>query len=246
MIPYASVRKLGEVEAGREGTNGFPYVVHKGKKLFFPKKWTPARALKCYREFVERENITSVGSDGYLRKMPHQYQSEKVHVKKGDVVVDVGAAEGLFSLDVAELASKIYLFENDPLWFPALERTFEPFASKTTIIRKTVGACDSRKSILLSTALQNDVGKRTFVKMDIEGGEVGVIEGSRDFLREGKGDIQLACCTYHRKDDATVLERIFREEGFETEFSDGYMLVFSRRLDYPYFRKGIIRAWRAR
>ena len=164
-------------------------------------------------------------------------------IKEGDVIVDVGADEGLFSLDVAERASRIVLFENDPQWFAPLERTFAPWADKTLLVRKTVGDGDTRHSVRLATILRDIPGNGFFVKMDIEGAEVPVISASSDFLRWDK-DIRLACCTYHNAGDAESLERLFREAGYLTEFSDGWMLPTSRHLSPPYFRRGVIRAWR--
>lgn len=246
IFPYPAVRKLETVEIGREGKWGYPYVSHHGKRLYFPKTWTPARMEDTYRIFVEKENITakSVGdNEGYILKMPHKYQGGCVYVKEGDIIVDVGAAEGLFALDVVERVSRIVLFENDPQWFGPLEHTFAPWADKTFLVRKTVGDRDTRHSIRLASALHDLPGDRFFVKMDIEGAEVPVVSASRDFLSWDK-DIRLACCTYHNAGDAEILERLFRETGYFTEFSDGWMLPTARRLSPPYFRKGVIRAWR--
>ncbi len=240
IFPYPTIRKLETVEIGREGK--LPYVLHHGKRLFFPKSSTPARVKNTYRTFIEKENIVSVsGENGFLAKTPHAYQGGSVCIKEGDVIVDVGAAEGLFSLDVAERASRIVLFENDPQWFAPLERTFAPWADKTLLVRKTVGDGDTRHSVRLATILRDIPGNGFFVKMDIEGAEVPVISASSDFLRWNK-DIRLACCTYHNAGDAKSLERLFCEAGYFTEFSDGWMLPTARRLSPPYFRRGVIRA----
>lgn len=39
------------------------------------------------------------------------YLDEDFQVEEGDVVLDVGVAEGNFSMEIIERASKIYLFE---------------------------------------------------------------------------------------------------------------------------------------
>lgn len=242
IFPYPLLRHLGKVQCGRDAASGLPYVLHKERKLFFPKEWTEERIVSTYRAFIERENITAMDGDGYLAQTPHQYQSERCHVQDGDVVVDVGAAEGLFSLDVADKASKIYLFENDPAWLVPLKKTFAPYEEKTRIIAKTVSGQDTRHSIRLDTALKGETAMRVFVKMDIEGAEVPVIEASQDFLAMRR-NLCLACCTYHRAGDADSLEKAFRNLGYATEFSAGWMLALSRQLSFPYFRKGVIRAW---
>lgn len=238
-FPYPAIRSREKVETGRDT---LPYVVHKGHRLYFPKHWTEARAEGQYRHFIEKENLTG---EGYLSKAPHQYQSERVHVRPGDVVIDIGAAEGLFALDAIDKASKIYLFENDPVWVSPLKKTFAPFADKTILISKTVADRDARTSVRLETVLQNERDKGIFVKMDIEGAEMVVLEASRDFLK-GAANVQLACCTYHRASDATNMEKFFQDLGYATEFSDGFTLTLTWQLEYPYFRRGVLRAFKTR
>jgi hypothetical protein len=243
VFPYPSLEPPDPVEIGI--SSGFPFVLHGSRRLFFPKNWTRSKVEKTYRSFVEQENIIGEG-EKYprpLAKTPHQYMGGPVKVESGDVVVDIGAAEGLFSLNIAERASKIVLIENDSQWFAPLERTFEPFQDKTVIVKKAVGDRDSRHSIRLSTALRDVPDDRVFVKMDIEGAEVSVVDASRDLLGSPR-DIRWACCTYHRANDADALEKIFRSEGYSTEFSDGWMLFLHHRLEPPFFRHGVIRAWR--
>lgn len=98
----------------------------------------------------------------------------------------------------------------------------------------------------MSVALCNHLKTReqfAAVEMDIEGAEIPVVSASRDYLRWDK-DIRFACCTYHNAGDAEALECLFREAGYFTEFSDGWMLPTARHLSPPYFRRGVIRAWR--
>jgi hypothetical protein len=78
--------------------------------------------------------------------------------------------------------------------------------------------------------------------MDIEGGETEVVKSCESWMQTGK-EIKFSCCTYHKKDDADTLERLFENNGYYTEFSEGYMLfTYDKLIKYPYFRKGIIRA----
>jgi 16S rRNA A1518/A1519 N6-dimethyltransferase RsmA/KsgA/DIM1 with predicted DNA glycosylase/AP lyase activity len=62
---------------------------------------------------------------GYMEKMPHQYQTSYFQVKKNDILLDVGCAEALFSLDVIDKVKKVILFESDSVWFDPLKATFE-------------------------------------------------------------------------------------------------------------------------
>ena len=58
-------------------------------------------------------------------------------------------------------------------------------------------------------------------------------------------NIKIACCTYHRQDDADTIEKIYNEIGFHYEYSDGYILFsLDPNQKPPYFRHGIIRGWK--
>jgi hypothetical protein len=240
-FPYPQTGRLAQVESGRDPGNGLPFVVHRGKRLYFPRNWTTQRAEGAYRSYVESEGILG---GGYRRKSPHQYQTETFRVEAGDVVMDIGSAEGLFALDVVDTAKRVYLFECDPGWKEALAATFAPHAAKVRIVNKRVGAIDSRDGVRLDTFLEQEAGERFFIKADIEGAEVAVVDASLKWLE--RESVRLCCCTYHRQGDAERLERLLNGIHFQTEFSDGYML-FSRDRDQqrPYFRRGVIRAWKA-
>lgn len=63
---------------------------------------------------------------------------------------------------------------------------------------------------------------------------------SLDFLRQRK--TKIACCTYHRQNDADALAQMLENAGFRTSFSDGWMLLPMNGIRHPYFRRGVIRA----
>jgi len=178
-FPYPQTGRLAQVESGRDPGNGLPFVVHRGKRLYFPRNWTTQRAEGAYRSYVESEGILG---GGYRRKSPHQYQTETFRVEAGDVVMDIGSAEGLFALDVVDTAKRVYLFECDPGWKEALAATFAPHAAKVRIVNKRVGAIDSRDGVRLDTFLEQEAGERFFIKADIEGAEVAVVDASLKWL----------------------------------------------------------------
>jgi hypothetical protein len=158
--------------------------------------------------------------------------------------LDVGCAEGLFALDVVDKVRKVILIESNPIWFEPLKATFEKEMNegKVTLIEKNVGAKDDSRSVTIASVLENEEYESLFIKMDIEGNEIEVVKSCADLLKVNK-DIRFSCCTYHRQNDADVLENIFESSGFRTAFSDGYMLfIYDKHIKYPYFRKGIIRA----
>lgn len=227
-----------EVESGFDDSLRLPYVIHKGKHLYFPHKYSVAQAVEAYKGYICGDRLLGKGED----IAPHQYQSKDFQVHDGDVVVDVGCAEALFSLDVVELASKVYLIERDGIWKAPLRATFAPYKDKAVFVQKLVSDKDSRTTVFLPSLLKSETSSPLFVKMDIEGYEPKVVRTLLPLLRERDG-ITLSCCTYHNNEDAATLEQLFQQVGYRYEFSKGYMLF--ARYDQPaapYFRHGVIRA----
>jgi hypothetical protein len=215
-----------------------PFVIHNGKRLYFPSTWTINRAGNIYKDFIENENILG---GNYREKSPHQYLTDNFCVKEDDIFLDIGCAEALLSLDVIDKVKKLYLIESNPLWYEALNATFAPYRDKVIIINKLISNTNTESTITLSSILKDEELSSLFIKIDIEGYETSVVEASRDILTHAK-DIRMACCTYHKHDDASILANIFSALSYETEFSDGYMLFTYDELKPPYFRKGMIRA----
>ena len=240
MFPYCQVNTLETdcVTAKIDKRNNLPYVLHEGKKLFFPSYWSLKEVSEKYRYYIERENL--VGGK-FASKAPHQYQSDQFKIESGDVLLDIGCAEGLIALDSIDDVKKVYLYEADPLWLPALRATFAPYKDKVVIINKWVGDRDDQTSVTLNSSVQEGADEHYFVKMDIEGAEELVVRGNSDFFRGKK--IKAACCTYHKYEHYENLNNIFENWGYSISSSDGYMLCFMDGVfQWPYFRKGIIRA----
>ena len=214
--------------------HGLFYVLHAGKKkLFFPSFENDYNGLIC------REGLLGTGT---LAKSPHCYQDKDFKVGEGDVLLDVGCAEAIFALDNIEKVAKAYLFESEHVWRQPLRLTFAPYADKTVIINKLVSDRTTRKSIRLVDAVAGEMSgdAHFFVKMDIEGWERTVINGNADFFKKAK--VKLSCCVYHRQDDATVIEKMLKDMGYKTRFSEGWMLPTINGIHYPYFRHGVIYA----
>ncbi len=237
MFPYEAVegrKGVGSLVLAKE--NGLFYVLHNGKsKLFFPK----GSLCDGYEGLVNREGLLGTG---VLAKSPHCYQDAEFKVEKGDVLLDVGCAEAIFALDNIEKVSKAYLFESASEWRKPLRLTFAPYADKVVIVNKLVTDKTTKTTTRLIDAVKDDVSAEShfFVKMDIEGWERTVIAGNADFFKTAK--IKLSCCVYHRQDDAQVIEKMLREMGYKTRFSDGWMLPTMNGIHYPYFRHGVIYA----
>lgn len=239
-FPYKQLKEMDDFYCGYDEKRNMPYVMHNNHSLYFPHSYDIETCKIMYRSYISEECLLG---GGYRDKSPHQYQTDNFKIEEGDVLIDVGCAEALLSLDNIEKVSKVFLIETDPIWIPALEATFEDYRDKIVIINKFVSDTDTETTITLQTLLEKECGNRLFIKMDIEGAEVAVLNGSFDFLRKCK-NIKIACCTYHRRNDAEEIRSIFDRMGFNYEFSNGYMLFRRDGLEYPYFRHGVLRGWK--
>lgn len=237
MFPYNQIREISNITVGVDKHYHLPYVLHNGKKLFFPEFWNIKEVSEKYRYYIERENLLG---GKYTSKAPHQYQTESFKIECNDIFLDIGCAEGLVALDCIENVSKAYLFEADPIWEKPLKATFAPYKDKVQIIHKWVGNKDDSMSVTLNSSVTEDSKEHFFVKMDIEGAEELVIKGNSEFFKTRK--IKAACCTYHKYEHFDCLKNVFESWGYSISSSDGYMLCFMDNVFLPpYFRKGIIR-----
>lgn len=240
LIPYRMVGEPIEVKSGYDKENGLPYVIHGDKRLYFSSDLSEEQAKYAYTSYVSSEGLTG---KGVKERSPHQYQTEGFEIKEGDVLVDVGCAEALLSIDVVEKVDRLYLIENEKKWVKPLKKTFEPYFDKTVLINKAISDSDTGKTIRLETVLSKEMDKTVFLKMDIEGGELKVLQDAEQYLSRTTQKLKIACCVYHRTSDADNIETLLRRCSFSVSYSEGYMLTdFLDDAMLPSFRKGIIRA----
>ena len=236
-FPYRQLQTISNIEGGYDKVKKMPYVLHNNKRLFFPAEWSLNGAKHVYANYIETENILG---GGYSEKAPHQYLTEDFNINENDIIIDVGAAEGLFLLDIIEKIKKAYIIEPDRGWLKTLRATFEPYRDKVTIIEKYATDIDSISETKLDSCVDAR-GQSVFIKMDVEGFEQKVLCGATNLLAQK--NVKVACCTYHKQNDALELDNFFRNKGFQTAFSDGYILFpYDENIQPPYFRKGMIRA----
>jgi hypothetical protein len=175
-------------------------------------------------------------------RSPHCYCNENFSVQNDETLLDIGAAEGNFSLLSINSAKEIFIFEYNNDWFKALTKTFKAF-SHVNIIYKKVDSLTLSNNIALDD-MPELFSKKLFIKMDVEGGERSIFKGMEKLLSLNP-NIRLAVCTYHGYNDANEFEKYFKEQGFQTEFSNGYMLYyFAKDLKPPFLRKGVLRVWK--
>lgn len=232
IFPYSFVFKYDyrSVDVQKDETNGLFFVIHNGRKLYYNRRFQTVESVQ------QAYNGISIEQD---EKSPHRYMDEKFCVEPNDIVVDIGAAEGNFSLDVIDRASIIYIIEPDTDWVEALNATFSPWKDKIRIINKFAAEADGNNSISLLGLLGDK--PVNFIKMDVGGAEAGIIRSSESLLNRNAA-VKLAVCTYHREKDAETTEKTLTDLGFRYSFTTGYMLYIYSKLTPPYFRKALIRA----
>ncbi|GHT55931.1 hypothetical protein FACS189451_01260 [Bacteroidia bacterium] len=199
------------------------YIMHSGKKLYFPKIYSKEQVIENYRGLITEQDPRS----------PHQYVTD-LNRLKGKTLLDIGAAEAIFSLSVIELVKHVYIFECEEFWLEALTATFAPWEDKVTIVRKYVSDTNDDDTITIDRFLEDKNKDNLFLKMDIEGYEQAALRGGSDTLKEAH-DIDFSICTYHKKNDAIEIAKILQSYNLEYERTDGY-LYFANE-----FRRVIIR-----
>jgi hypothetical protein len=206
------------------------YVLQNGRKLYYSPKYQSVDSVReSYNSLVVEQHPDS----------PHLYLTEGFQVNPGDFVVDIGAAEGNFSLDIVDKVGKLVIVEAEAHWIEALKATFEPWKEKVEIIHKYIsdsdnGSCATLKSIVGEKPID-------FLKLDVEGAEMSILTSSASLLMN-KQIRKLAVCTYHRKNDDKVFSSLLRKYGYAIRQTPGYMLFIYGKLTPPYFRKVLIQA----
>ena len=125
-------------------------------------------------------------------------------VKKGEVVFDIGANIGFYTLLFSKLVGengKVYAFEPDPETFSLLKRNIgENNINNVVLINKAVSNKEEKIDfyILESNTSGNSVFKENldkvasksikvdFVKLDIEGSELKALQGMSKILKNSK------------------------------------------------------------
>lgn len=229
---YASNYREEDIEVFLDNTCGMHYVLLDGKRLYFRRTWNAEKVRRNYNRLRIEQDPGS----------PHFYTSPFCDIHAGDSVADIGSAEGNFSLSIVDKVKQLYLFERDPGWLEALQKTFEPWKDKVEIIPKYMS---DRSDEQHCRGDEFFAGKQLdFLKIDVDGGERPLLRGFEKTFG-GQQPLRLAFCTYHLQGDEAEFTSYFRERGFATEASRRYMIFYHDKfIKAPYLRRGLIRAVR--
>lgn len=216
-----------------DSERGMRYVIQEGKRLYFKKRWNEKRIKRAYSDLQREQDNNS----------PHRYLTDSFNVVTNDVLADIGAAEGNFSLSVIEKIRKVYLFEYDQEWIEALKATFSPWAEKVVIINKYVSDANDGSHVRFDTFYKEN-SDINFLKIDVDGAEAIVLNSCNEVLITGK-PLKVALCTYHKNNDEKDFSVLLKNHGFNITPSKGYMIhYYDKKIKAPYLRRGLIRAVR--
>lgn len=229
IFPHEFREKYDTLPVEVREEDGMAWVMRNGRRLWFPCARDPKSTAGNYRSLLREQDPQS----------PHCYETAGFGFGEGDVLFDIGAAEGMFALDNVEKASQVLLFECEPQWIGALEKTFEPWKDKVKIINKFVSDADGADTVTVDSVVREyGIDAPVFLKLDVEGVEADVLKGAAQTL--SRKNTKAVVCTYHKHDDHKILSEMMRGHGFKVGTSPGYMLFVWDNLKPPFFRRGVI------
>jgi FkbM family methyltransferase len=167
-------------------------------------------------------NLYMIISESLYQDDWHYYEVPETQVKHGDVVLDCGAAEGLFSLATLERAERIIIIEPSPMFIGSLNKTFHaaknvriiPCAlssrigqgylssgSLNSVLNDAMQDTIPEDAVMVNTTtidqLIVDLGltKVDYIKGDLESYELEVLKGAEQTIKTYRPKI--AFTTYH-------------------------------------------------
>lgn len=192
--------------------------------------------------------------DVWLRDVYQEYIP-----KKDDVVIDVGAHMGFFTLKIARVVKTVIAVEPDPVNFSFLlenidfnefsnkivaskvalgrengsiflDRTAYGFGRSRSTWKQTSYPCKMRT--LASLVSEKNLKKVSLIKIDTEGFELDVLEGAVKVLQQYKPDIIIAA--YHYPQESQIVSDFLRKRGYSVSSYYMPLFLFGGRETYLY------------
>lgn len=171
--------------------------------------------------------LGSIYEEVFGERHPHHYEFEGCRVREGDVVVDAGACEGFFTRFALDRGARVIAVEPWSVQAEALRKTFAAEIAEDRVRVAQLALSDREGTLELridpenpwgaglgwayKATLSEEVrlttldrlaaetwGRCDFLKADIEGAEVGMIDGSLATLRRDRPRVSIA--VYHHPD----------------------------------------------
>ena len=193
------------------------------------REWSEETCQAYYNSIIFEQDYRS----------PHRYiTDEERALQSGDVVADIGAAEGFFGLDYVERIRKLYLFEMDDSWIIPLKKTFAPWIEKVEVVKKYISDKDDDENATLDKYFSDKY--ITYIKADIEGAEELMLKGGENTFRDKV--LKALICVYHLPDQEKNIRRKMETWGYTIAVNKGYILYIwdLKNFKYPYLRHGVL------
>ena len=195
---------------------------------FYKVSFNPINKVLYWPKASPVDGIYQVTTETFDQTDWHYYQKEHTQIDSGERLLDVGAAEGLFALSVAQLCDKIILVEPNDYFAESLKKSFSQMADKTEIKNVAVGSVDGEISFSneslngrivsdstagkkriarIDTLLPNE--KVTYLKADVEGFELEVLKGAENLIMRNKPKI--AITTYHNENNEQEIVSLVKQ-----------------------------------
>jgi hypothetical protein len=231
--PWAADFQPRSIKVSRE-RDGMPYVRRGERRLFFPRSWSDAK-VRAYYNAIQMEQC---------ERSPHRYTLCRSQGRRGNVLFDIGAAEGVWAFDNADLAKQIILCEPNHEWHAPLARTFGQFEVPWLVLDCFVSDVDGQGRSRLDTIAEHWQDEPFAIKMDIEGEEARALQGAGSTLKRKRSTLW-EICLYHTPADQERLPEFFARNAariVSLGVSEGFMMFTDERpAQKPSLRRGLLR-----
>jgi len=206
-IDYRAKKLINSIQ--KETILSANYLVVSLKTLAYKLYWPESYDIKGLYQVI----IETFESNDW-----HFYETFNTKVEKNDTVVDVGAAEGLFSLSVLDRCKNIVIIEPNKLFVESLKCTFKNYLGKNVeLFNLAAGNTNTQVEIndngISSGIIQSKNGgikmstlddiltnnHVDYIKADIEGYEMDMLRGAAETIRKNRPKMAITC--YHGNND---------------------------------------------
>ncbi|MGC4040941.1 MAG: FkbM family methyltransferase [Flavobacterium sp.] len=207
------------------------------KKEAYEVKFHAIDDIVYWPDMFSLNRLDQVVAETFDKNDWHYYQKDHTEVENGEIILDIGTAEGLFPMTVIDKCKHIYMIEPGKIFCDCLEKTFVNHKDKITLFNVAVGnengiipfdensiegkitvenqKSEYKVSINKIDTLLNNNERITYLKADIEGFEVEMLKGAEQTIKRNKPKI--AITTYHTQNNPD--EIIATIKGYVPEYN---------------------------
>lgn len=223
-----------------EKDDDFQYVTLRGRTFPWPKNAPIEGLLLVLAELLDEDH-------------PHHYLTAETPIRRGDVLIDIGACEGAFSAMASQAGAKPICVEPSNLNGKVITRLFDLWSlPKPTIVQallgdqlgvasfvdnaanpgasrstgeSTIGSYPVQMLTLDELVARSGLDRVDFIKCDAEGADVTIMKSGMETFR--KFHPRVSVTTYHADDHFALLYELFRGLGYRVK-GKGFMYANGR------------------